>query len=232
MKLLSQSHFFELHGDKFVYRPTPFSMGFSVSAEEKDRLHGQLERLGRRVLTEAIVAMAAVVVAFFIETSIGSSPTPWFLVAAILAVALLSLTAFHRQRRIVGATFGDRRPDVGRLPLRQALTRPRPVFAKRYTLRILHGVIGMLLLVIVAVDALALFPIMAAFRSRRYADGLADHEAIAEMLSLTLYNPQYWAIVAGMNVILLLFVGLMVMENRRLRALPDLDAPASRRTSD
>ena len=225
MKLLNQGHYFERRGDKFIYRPTIFSAGFLLSSEEKDRLFGELKRLERRFFVEGFILIALIAGVFMAGILRSSTPIAWFLLVSIGAVSLLSITAIYRQRRLIDTTLGHHTPDVSRKPIRQALAQPRPILAKRYAIPIMRSMIGLILLATIAVDAFALFPIIAASRSRQIADGPADNEAITEMLSLTLYNVEYWVVIAAINVVLLLCAVFLVREERRLRALPDFDGP-------
>ena len=224
MKLFDQDYYFERHGDKFVYRTTIFSAGFSLSAEEKDRLFRKLKRLERRFLVEGFSLI--VLIAGVFMAGIVRSPTPiaWFMFVSIGAVVLLFITGIYRRRRLVDTTLGHHTPDVPRMPFGQALVQPRPVLAKRYTIPIMRSMIGLVLLATIAVDALALYPVIGALRSSRFADGPDGGAAIAEMLPLTLYNVQYWTIVVAINIVLLVCVGLMLRVVRQLRALPDLSS--------
>ena len=125
MKLLIHHHYFERRGDGFIYRPTIFSAGFSLSSEQKDRLLSELLRLERRFLIggfSLIILIAGVFMA-----GIVSSPTPigWFMLTSIGAVALLFMTAIHRQRRLIDVILGHHTPDVPRMPIRQVLVRNR-----------------------------------------------------------------------------------------------------------
>ena len=217
MKLLIEGFYFERLGDGFVYRPTIFSAGFSISSEEKDQLLGALKRLELRFIFEGLCLI--VVIAFIFMSGLVASPTPipWFILLSIGAVLLLAPTALYRTHRIVKSVLGGRSPDVPRMPMRQALMRPRPVLAKRYTVPILRSVIGLFILAIVVVDIFALLPIIFAL----LPDGPSNSEAVAEALSQTLYNSDYWLVFAAINFVLLTCARLIFLEMRRIRALPD-----------
>ncbi|NNE82978.1 MAG: hypothetical protein HKN28_03310 [Alphaproteobacteria bacterium] len=225
MKLLNQGHYFERRGNKFIYRPTIFSAGFLLSSEQKDRLLGELTRLQRRFFVEGVILIALVAGVFMAGIVRSPAPIAWFMLASIGTVLLLFITAIYRQRRLIDAILGHYTPDVPRKPIQQALAQPRPILARRYAIPIMRSTIGLILLATIAVDAFALFPIIAALRSRQIADGPADNEAITEMLSLTLYNVQYWLVIAAINIVLLLCAVFLVREERRLRALSDFDGP-------
>lgn len=225
MNLLNPEYYFERSGDRFVYRPTIFSAGFSLSSGEKDRLFEEIKRLERRFLIEGLSLIALVAGMFMAGILTSPTPIPWFLLMSVGAVALLSVTVIHRKRRVVEIALGRRAADVPRMPIRQALTRPRPVLARRYAIPILRSVIGLFLLATVIIDVLALSPIVAALLPQDLTDGRADGDAIAEALSHTLYSATYWAAVALINVLLLACARLLAWEVRRIRALPDRDDP-------
>jgi hypothetical protein len=225
MRFLDHLHFFERQDDRFVYRPTVFSKGFTVSADEKDRLLVRLKRLDRRFLLEGFALVALIAVLAMAGIAPGTDPIVWFVFASIASVGLLALTFLRRKRRLIDATLGRRTPDLPRMPFRQALMQPRPALPKRYALPVMRSLIGLFLLAIIVSDALALYPILAALRAGGNATGPVEHETIAEILSLTLYNGDYWLVVALINVVLLAAVGLLCWELRRWRMLPDFDAP-------
>lgn len=223
MKFLNQGYYFEPLGDGFVYRSTIFSAGYSVSSAEKDRLFAGLKRLEGRFLIEGFILVMAVAVVFM--TGIVSSPTPipWFILFSIGGVLLLAPAAVYRKRRLVENVLGRGTPDVPRLPVRQALTRPRPVIAKRYAIPVMRSIIGLLAFTTLVVDVLALVPIVAALLPQPILDQMAHSEAIAEALAMTLYNGTYWAVVAVVNVVLLVCIRLLIRELGRLRAMPDIN---------
>jgi hypothetical protein len=225
MKLLNEGIYFKRLGDGFVYRPTIFSAGFSVSPEEKDRLFSELLRLERRFLIEGLILIALIAGMFMAGLVTSPTPIPWFVILSICAVVLLAPVAIHRKYRLTESILGRTSPDVPRMPLRQALTQPRPILAKRYTIPILRSMIVLFLPFTVVVDGLALSPILAVLLPQEFLDQLAKDKVIAEALSQTLYNPTYWAVVALINVILLACIRLLLLEIRRLRAHPDLNEP-------
>jgi hypothetical protein len=225
MKLLNQGIYFERLGDGFVYRPTIFSAGFSISSEEKDRLFGELKRLELRFLVEGLVVIALVAGLFMTGLLTSPTPVPWFVLLSMGAVLLLVPVAIRRKVRIMERVLGRRDPDVPRMPLRQALVRPRPILAKRYTIPILRSMVGLFLVMAAVVDILAFSPVIVVFLPEHVMGQLASDEGIAEVLSQTLYSAPYWAVVALLNVVLLVCIRLLFSEIRRLRALPDLDEP-------
>jgi hypothetical protein len=225
MKLLNQGIYFERLGDGFVYRPTIFSAGFSISSEEKDRLFGELKRLELRFLVEGLVVIALVAGLFMTGLLTSPTPVPWFVLLSMGAVLLLVPVAIRRKVRIMEKVLGRRDPDVPRMPLRQALVRPRPILAKRYTIPILRSMVGLFLVMAAVVDILAFSPVIVVFLPEHVMGQLASDEGIAEVLSQTLYSAPYWAVVALLNVVLLVCIRLLFSEIRRLRALPDLDEP-------
>ena len=223
MKLLNPGYYFERSGDGFVYRPTLFSAGFSLSSAEKDRLFEEIKRLERRFLIEGFSMIAVIAGLFLAGVLTSPTPIPWFLFISVGALVLLSITVIHRKRRVAERTLGRHAADVPRLPIRQALTRPRPVLARRYAIPVLRSVIGLFLLATVVIDVLALAPIVVALLPQDLMGGRADGGAIAEALSHTLYSATYWTAIALVNVLLLACAGLLIWEVRRIRALPDWD---------
>jgi hypothetical protein len=223
MKFLVEGFYFERLGDGFVYRPTNFSAGYSVSTEEKERLLGALKRLELRFLIEGLTLIVLIGGLFLTGSVTSPTPIPWFILLSISAVLLLAPTAFYRKRRIVKRILGGRTPDVPRIPLRQALMQPRPVIAKRYTIPILKSLVGLFILATVVVDIFALSPIIAALFPGQFIAGRTDSEAVAQALTHTLYNANYWLVFAAINVVLLTCGRLIYLEMKRIRALPDMN---------
>lgn len=125
MKLQNQGHYFERRGDRFIYRPSIFSSGFSLSSEEKDRLLRELKRLNRRFLIEGFSLIVLIAGMFMAGIVRSPSPIAWFMLVSIGTVALLSITAIYRQRRLIDRTLGHHTPDVPRMPIQKVLGRNR-----------------------------------------------------------------------------------------------------------
>lgn len=221
--ILNQSYFFEPLGGWFVYRPNIFSRGYSVSRTEKDQLFAGLKRLHKRFLIEGLVAIAAVGAVFLSGAVTSPTPIPWFVIISVVAVLLIAPTAIIRERRLVGTVLGGRPPDVPRLALREALTRPRPMIAKRYALPVLRSIVVLFILMIIIMDVFALVPVVAAFLPELFPGQAVYDEKLHEALAQTFHSPVYWAVVAALNLLLLLCIRLLKRELARLRALPDLN---------
>lgn len=221
MSFWNEAFYFEKRGDRYVYRPTVFSEGFDISESEKNQLFRELKRLQWRFLLEggALIALTALVfMTGVIETQM---PIPWFMISSVLAVTVLALTALYRRDRLVFRILGHRAPEVPRLPLGQALTKPRPLVGKRYAIPVLQSVGILFGLAIVAVDVLVVYLTVTAYRSRQSAEGPEEIAAAEEFVSLTTNNWEFWAAVAVFNAVLFACIVWLIPQVRRLRATPD-----------
>lgn len=225
MNFLNENRYFERRDDGFVYRPTIFSAGFAVTSAEKQRLFEAIRRIEGRFLLEGLGLILLIGSLFWTGLVTSPTPIPWFIVLSVGAVLLLAPTVVWRRRRRVEAVLGRREPDVPRLPLREALMRPRPVLARRHAIPVLRSVIGLFVAVTVVIDLVSLTPVVAGLLPRHYLEGGPDSEAIAVALSQTLYSPVYWLVVAAINVLMLGCARLLFLEVRRLRSHPDMNEP-------
>lgn len=220
MSFWNEAFYFERRGDRYVYRPTVFSAGFDVSAPEKDELFRGLERLNWRCLLEGGVVIVLAAGAFMAGVIETRDQIQWFLVSSILIVAALAVSFLYRRDRLTSRILGHRAPDVPRLPIRQALARPRPLVGQRYALPVLRSVGILLGLTMVAADALVLYVILAAYRAGQIAEGAEEIAAVERLVSLTLKNPAFWLVVGLFNAVLLAAVVFLIRLLRRLRAAP------------
>ena len=221
MSFWNESFYFEKRGDRYVYRPTVFSAGFDISESEKDHLFRDLKRLEWRFLFEGFVLLALIAGLFMTAVIESQTPIPWFMFFSVVALAALAVIGFYRRDRLVERVLGHRTPDVPRLPLRQALVRPRPLVTKRFAIPVLQSVIVLLGLTIAAGDALVLYLIVAAYRSRQFAEGPEETAKFEELLSLILSNAGFWLLVALFNAVLVASVVFAIRQVRLLRATPE-----------
>jgi hypothetical protein len=132
----------------------------------------------------------------------------------------------HRQGRngpwprLTSRVLGNRTADVPRLPLRRALTQPRPVIRVRYAIPVLWSVCVLVCLTIAAGDALVLYVIFAAYRAGLIAERPEEIAAVEKLLSLTANNLAFWVVVAVFNAILIAAVILLICQVRSIRARP------------
>ncbi|MDX1401106.1 MAG: hypothetical protein R3245_04215, partial [Kiloniellales bacterium] len=218
MKLIDQGIYFERQGEGFVYRPTIFSKGFSISAAEKEQLLAGFKQLERRFLIEGLGLIAVIALVFMTGLIATPTPIPWFLLLSVGAVLALAPLAIYRKRRLVEAVLGRPEPDVPRQPIRQALTRPRPLLAKGPAITIMRSVVVLLIVATIVIDVFAFIPLVVGLLPPDVLGQTADNKAIADALAHTLYSVPYWAGVAGVNACLLLSIWLLMGELRRIRA--------------
>lgn len=223
MSFWNEDFYFEKRGDRYVYRPTVLSEGFDVSESEKDRLFAALKRLQWRSLLEGAIAITVLALAFMTGAIETKMPIQWFLISAILAVAVLGLTVAHRRDRQVSDILGGRRPDVPRLPFRQALSRPRPVIARRYAVPVLRSVVVLFGLAIALCDALVVYLVVTAYRSQEIAEGTKEMAAVEQFFALTVHSWEFWAVVFVINAVLIGCIAALIAQVRILRARLDSD---------
>ena len=223
MSFWNKTFYFEKHGDRHVYRPTAFSKGFDISESEKDQLLRDLNRLIWRTIIEGGILIALIAGLFMTGVIETQKPIFWFMVSSVVALAALAVTEFYRRDRLVAQILGRRAPDVPRLPLRQALAKPRPLVAKRDAILVFQRLIILFGLAIAAGDALVLYVIAAAFRSRQFAEGPEEVSTIAELVSLAASNAVFWVAIALFIAVLFAGVVFLILQVRRLRAAPDFN---------
>ena len=220
MSFWNESFYFEKHGDRYVYRRTVFSAGFDISESEKERLLRELKRLQWRFFFEGIILLALVAGLFMSAVIESQTPILWFMFFSIVTLAALAITAFYWSDKLIVRVLGHRKPDVPRLPMGQALVKPRPFVTARFAISVFQSVIVLLGLAIAAGDALVLYVVVAVYRSRQLAEGPEDTAAVEELLSLT-SNAGFWMVVALFNAVLLVSVVFCIRQVRHLRATPD-----------
>ena len=223
MSFWNKTFYFEKHGDRHVYRPTALSKGFDISESEKDQLLRELNRLIWRTLFEGGILIALIAGLFMTGVIDTQKPIFWFMVSSVVALAALAVTEFYRRDRLVAQVLGRRAPDVPRLPLRQALAKPRPLVTKRDAIFVFQSVIVLLGLAIAAGDALVLYVIAAAFRSSQFAERPKETTAITEIVSLAASSSVFWLAVVLFNAILFASIVFSILQVRRLRAAPDFN---------
>ena len=222
MSFWNEAFYFEKRGDRYVYRPTVFSAGFDISESEKDQLFRELKRLQRRFLFEGIILLALIAGLFMTAAIESHTPILWFMISSVAALAVLAVTVLFQRDRLIVRVLGHRNPEVLRLPLRQALAKPRPLVTKRFAIPVFQSVIVLLSLAIAAGDALVLYVIVAAIRSRQFAEGPGETKAVGELLSITSSSAWFWVAVVLFNAALLASVVFSVRQVRRLRGTRDL----------
>lgn len=222
MKLLNEGLYFEPAGDGFIYRPTVFSAGFTVSADEKELLYRAILRLELRYLIEGFCVVAVIAALFLF--GIIASPTPilWFAILSIVAVIAMLPIAIRRRGRAVRTVLGERTPDVPRRPWREALMRPRPLMPGRHVIPVLRSVLGLFVLAAAFVDLAALSPLVVPLLPQDVLASADRDGTVTKVLEQTLYSGLYWAIVAATNAVLMFCILLMKKEIKRIRSLPEM----------
>lgn len=223
MSFWNEGFYFEKHGDRFVYRHTVFSEGYDISASEKDRLFAGLKRLQVRTLLEGAVVIALIALVFMTGAIETRMPIRWFLIVAVLAVALLGLSVLWRRDGLVSRVLGHRTPDVPRLSFKQALGKPRPMVAKRYAIPVLRSLVVLFGLAMAAGDALVAYLIYVGTRSRHIAEGPEEVAAAEQFVALTATNWEFWVAVSVFNALLIACMAVLIVQVRILRATPDSD---------
>jgi hypothetical protein len=222
MSFWNEAFYFEKRGDRYVYRPTVFSAGFDISESEKDHLFRDMKRLQWRFLFEGTLLIALIAGLFMTAVIESRAPVHWFMFVSVVALAALAMTVLYRRDRLIARVLGHRKPDVPRLPFKQTLAKPRPLVSKRFAIPVLQSVTVLLGLAIAVGDALVLYVIAAAYRSRQIAQGPEDTAAVEELFSLTSSNVGFWVVVALFNAVLVASIVFSIRQVRHLRATPDL----------
>jgi hypothetical protein len=211
MALLNQACCFEKRDADYVYRPTLFSPGFSISEHEKDLLFTDLRRLERSLLIKGglfIALTASVFMTGVIETG---APIAWFMFCSIIGVTLLAAIAIYRRDRLVRRVLGDRDPDVARAPSRQALVESKLSINKRFAIKVLQSTIILFAVVLAACDALVFYVVLLAGGSLE-PDGLVTRGMEHVWLGV---------VVAALNVVLVTGMVFAARQVRRLRTTPE-----------
>ena len=221
MSFWNEAFYFEKRGDRYVYRPTAFSAGYDITADQKDRLFAGLKRLQWRTLVEGFLAIAVIAAAFMSGVIETQTPIPWFMVAAVLAVAVLALSVLRRRDRLIEEVLGHRTPDVPRPPLRQTLTTPRPMVGKRFAIPVLRSVVVLFALALAAVDVAVAYLVVTAYRARGSAEGAEAIAAAERIFALTVENWQFWAAVVGINAVLIVLMATLIVQLRSWRSMAE-----------
>jgi len=66
--------------------------------------------------------------------------------------------------------------------------------------------------------------VVAAYLPELFPDRVLHDEAVLDALAQTFYSVHFWAVVALANAVLLVCIGLLIWELKRLRALPDINS--------
>jgi hypothetical protein len=223
MSFWNETFFFEKFGDRYVYRPTVLSAGFDISETEKDRIFKGLLGHQKRFLVEGFVVLGLIFGFFQIVAFDGRRSIVWFIISSFIVLAALAVLLLHRRDRLIRQVLGHRTPDVQRLPLKEALARPRPpAVSKRLAIPILRSVAILGGLVVVAGDAFVLYVVIVAFGSRQSAETPGESAASLEALSGVLSGAGFWVIVGLFNVIMLASIVFFLRQARRLRDNPDI----------
>ena len=212
MVLWNQTYCFEKRNSGYIYRPTAFAHGFSISEREKDLLLRDLRRLEGRFLIEGAVLIALVAALFMSGVIEIGAPIVWFMFLSVVGVTVLAATAVYRRDRLVARVLGDRSPDIPRLPLRHALMTPKPAVSRHRAISILKSVAVLLGLALAAGDALVFYVIFIASRS------LGSDELVA----LGMGHAGLWVTVAVFNLVLIAGMVFAMRQVQRLRAAPAL----------
>jgi hypothetical protein len=222
MAFLNEEAFFEKRGDRYVFRPSPFSAGYDVSKEEKNKLVAGLKRIDQRSLIEALGALALIASLFLAGVVRSETPVGWILAFFTLALVVVTWRSLQQRNGPIKQALGNRAPDIRRLPFWTALWRSRPLVANRVAVPVLRVVIVLLLLFLAANNVLAFMPVLAALHSRAVADAAAKHAEVAEILSRTLHNEAFWMALLLFNlVVIVAIVGLGIeLRHRRPRRNP------------
>ena len=221
MSFWNEQFFFEPHGDRYIYRPTVFSPGITVSESEKEALFRALKQFEWRALGEGSVVVAVDAALFMTGTIAVREPIFWFMVWGVIGIAALGATLLYRRDRLTDRILGHRPPDVPRLGFKQAMTKPRPLIGKRYAVPVLQSVVVLLGLTLVATDGLFAYLVVTAYRSRQVAEGPDAIAAATRFADLTLGNPGFWIAVVLLNAVLIATMAFFRRQVRRLRAHPD-----------
>ena len=198
---------FERHGDRDVFRPTLFSAGFEITRDEKERLAAGLRRLTWRMAVAGLVAFVPII-GVIVLGDLSRHGAAWMVVLIAAMLAILSVDSVSWRDRLVRRVLPGRAPDVRRLPIWTAWWRPRYCVAPRYLVSTVRLGLGLIVLVWLAGDGIAVVPLVAGLRAG--PDGI-------ELLSLTLYNKGFWAIVAMFNAVMATVLTALLLWRRELR---------------
>lgn len=207
MVLWNQTHYFEKRSAGYVYRPTAFAQGFSISEREKDLLYRDLRRLEGRFLIAGVFLIALTAGVFMTGLIETAAPIAWFMFCSVVCVTLLAATAVYRRNRLVGRILGHRDPDVARLPFKQALAAPRPSINTRHAVMVLQSTVVLLALALAVGDALVLYLIFT-------PNGSVGPGGLA---TLGMGHAGLWAAAAVLNVVLIAGMVFAMRQARRLR---------------
>lgn len=221
MSFWNEAFYFEKRGDRYVYRPSVLSAGYTVSPREKEELFEGLNRLNWRCSLEGGILVVLIAAVFMTGMIATGDPINWFLFSSIFVVAASAVTYLYRRDRLTSRILGQRSADVPRLPLAQALARPRPIVSKRYAVLALRSTTILLGLAVAAGDALVVYLIFSAYRAGLAAEGAEEMAAVERFVSLTLNNPSFWLVVAAFNAVLLMAIVFSIRRVRQMRALPE-----------
>ena len=108
MAFWNEAYFFERRGERYVYRPTVFSAGFDVSADEKEELFQGLIRLNWQVLIWGLLLVGCIAAAFMTGLVQTNAKVQWFLFSSIVIVAVLTLIAIDYRDRLVSRILKNR----------------------------------------------------------------------------------------------------------------------------
>jgi MFS family permease len=161
MAFWNEAFYFERRGDRYIYRPTIFSAGFDVSADEKEELFRGLKRQSWQISLAALVLAGCIAGALMTGLIETNAKVQWFQISSILMVAVLAVIAIHGRDRLASRILGNRSPDVPRLPIRQALTRSRRPIGKQYAVPVLWSAAILLGLAMGTVDATIVYLVFA-----------------------------------------------------------------------
>jgi hypothetical protein len=153
MAFWNEAYYFERRGDRYVYRPTIFSAGFDVSADEKQELFRGLKRLNWQFLLWGLVLAGCIAGALMTGLIETNAKIQWFQISSIAIVAVLAVVAINCRDRLASRILRNRSPNVPRLPIRQALIRSRRPIGKQYAVPVLWSAAILLGLATGTVDA-------------------------------------------------------------------------------
>ena len=210
MVLWNQANYFEKRNAGYVYRPTAFALGFSISEREKDLLCRDLRRLEVRFLIEGGLLIALIAGVFMTGLIEVGAPIAWFMFCSVVCVALLAATAIYRRDRLVGRVLGHRTPDVARRPFKQAFAGQRPSINKQHAIMVLQSIVVLFALALAIGDALILYLIFNANGS----------SGLGEIVTGGIGHAGLWAAAAVFNVVLIAGMVFAMRQVRHLRATP------------
>lgn len=222
MSFWNEAFFFERRGDRYIYRSNVFAPGYTVSKAEKDRLFSELARLQWQLVAEGGVFLAAIFAVLSFVAFDGLTRTLWLVAAVTTVLAVEAGSYFYRRDKAVARILNRRKPDLPPLPLRRALTKPRPLVSKRIAAPVVRIVAALIGLTVLIVDVFSFYIVLAAYQIRDNGAEADKAARAAELIKLTVDNPSFWLLVMLFNGFLIGIAFFLMRSVRRLRAMPEV----------